>query len=39
MLDLISIKIKDEREMIYVIREGFYNDDKGVIFIEEDIIL
>ncbi len=36
MIDLISIKIKDEREMIYVIREGFYNDNKGVIFIEED---
>jgi CRISPR-associated endonuclease/helicase Cas3 len=36
MLDLEEIWIKDEKEFIYVIREGFYNKTKGVIFIEED---
>lgn len=39
MVDLKSIKIKDETETIYVIREGFYNNKKGVTFIEEDTFL
>ena len=38
MIDLKSIKIKDETETIWVIREGFYNKKKGVTFIEEDVI-
>lgn len=39
MIDVEQIKIKDEVEIIYVIREGFYNSFKGVTFIEEDIFL
>ena len=39
MIDLEEIWIKDEKEFIYVIREGFYNNMKGVIFKEEDQIL
>lgn len=32
-------EVTDEIEMIYVIREGFYDNKKGVTFIEEDIFL
>lgn len=39
MLDIKTVKIKDELETLYVIREGFYNKQKGVTFIEEDIYL
>jgi len=39
MVDIKKIKVKEETEMIYVIREGFYNRLKGVTFIEEDTIL
>jgi CRISPR-associated endonuclease/helicase Cas3 len=36
MIDIQKIFIKDEEEIIYVIREGFYNKTKGVTFIEEE---
>jgi CRISPR-associated endonuclease/helicase Cas3 len=36
MIDLVEIWIKDEKEFIYVIREGFYNGTTGVTFIEND---
>jgi CRISPR-associated endonuclease/helicase Cas3 len=36
MIDLERIMIKDEEEIIYVIREDFYNEEKGATFIEED---
>lgn len=39
MIDLKSIKIKDERETAYVIRDGFYNVDNGVMLFESDSIL
>ena len=39
MIDLKSIKIKDEPETIWVIREGFYNKHRGVTFIEDDGLL
>ncbi len=39
MIDLEKIRIKDEEEFIYVIREEFYNKTKGVIFMEEDQFL
>lgn len=38
MIDLEKIIIKDEEEIIYVIREGFYNSTKGVIFIDNNQI-
>jgi CRISPR-associated endonuclease/helicase Cas3 len=38
MIDLEKIRIKEEEEIIYVIREGFYNKTKGVTFMEEDQI-
>lgn len=36
MVDIQRIFIKDEEEIIYVIRKGFYNRTKGVTFMEED---
>jgi CRISPR-associated endonuclease/helicase Cas3 len=36
MIDLQKIRIKGEYEIIYVIREGFYDKVKGVSFMEED---
>ncbi len=39
MIDLEKIRIKDEEEIIYVIREDFYNEEKGATFIEEDKFL
>jgi len=36
MIDLVRVKIKEEYESIYVIREGFYNSEKGAIFLEEN---
>lgn len=36
MIDLVLVKIKEECERIYVIREGFYNSEKGAIFLEEN---
>lgn len=38
MIDLEKIRIKDEEEIIYVIREGFYDKEKGVTFMEEDML-
>jgi len=37
MIDLVPIRVKEEYENIYVIREGFYDKEKGVTFIEEDL--
>lgn len=39
MVDIKKITVKDEVETIYVIREGFYDKNKGVSFVEEDILL
>lgn len=39
MIDIEIMKIKDEVETLYVIREGFYNKLKGVIFTDEAIFL
>ena len=36
MIDFVQIKIKEEYESIYVIREGLYNNEKGAIFLEEN---
>lgn len=36
MIDLEKIRIKEDYEIIYVIREGFYNNEKGATFLEED---
>jgi len=33
-IDSLKIHVKDELETIYVIREGFYNDNIGIDFIE-----
>lgn len=38
MIDIEKIRIKDEEEIIYVIREEFYNKTKGAIFLEENQI-
>jgi len=35
MINIEKIWIKDDEEIIFVIREGFYNKTKGVTFIEE----
>ncbi len=35
MINIERIWIKDDEEIIFVIREGFYNKTKGVTFIEE----
>lgn len=39
MIDIEKIKLKDEVETIFVIREGFYSKFKGVVFIEDDNFL
>lgn len=39
MIDLVRIRIKEEYECIYVIREGFYNKEKGIAFIVEGSII
>jgi CRISPR-associated endonuclease/helicase Cas3 len=39
MVDLHKIKCQDDIENIYIIRNGFYNYDKGVIFNEIDNFL
>jgi CRISPR-associated endonuclease/helicase Cas3 len=36
IIDVIEIYIKDDKENIYVIREGFYNKINGVTFMEEN---
>lgn len=36
MIDLVKVKIKDEEEFIFVIREGFYEKEKGVTFMDEE---
>ncbi len=38
-IDMLQIQIKSDLEIIYVIREDFYNKMRGVIFVEEDIFL
>lgn len=35
MIDIVSINVKDDKEFIYVIREGFYSKTNGVTFSEE----
>ncbi|MGV8138538.1 MAG: CRISPR-associated helicase Cas3' [Mangrovibacterium sp.] len=35
-VDVLDIYIKDEKETVYVIREGFYNKEKGAVFVEEE---
>jgi len=39
MIDLETIWINDNKENIYVIREGFYNKEKGIALFEKDQIL
>lgn len=39
MIDIINVIINNEEENLYVIRDGFYNKEKGVTFIEEDLYL
>lgn len=36
MVDIKNITIRDETEVIYIIREGFYDNRKGASFIERD---
>lgn len=36
MIDLVKITVKDEEELIYIIREGFYSFEKGIDFKLED---
>jgi len=36
MIDIQRIFIKDDEEIIYVIRDGFYNKKKGVTFTDEE---
>lgn len=36
IIDVIEINIKDDKETILVIREGFYNKTNGVTFMEEN---
>lgn len=36
MIDLEELRINEEKEVIYVVRAGFYNYEKGVVFIEEN---
>ena len=38
MIDLVRIRIKEDYENIYVIREGFYDKQKGVCLIESETI-
>ncbi|MEN6453199.1 MAG: CRISPR-associated helicase Cas3' [Prolixibacteraceae bacterium] len=39
MIDIQKINVRDEEEMIYVIREGFYDEKKGVTFTEGEQLL
>lgn len=39
MIDVETIKIRENLETIYVIREGFYNKFRGITFTEEDNFL
>lgn len=39
IIDILKIQIKDNEETIYVVREGFYNNKKGILFVEEDVFL
>ncbi len=39
MIDIEKIRINEEEETIYVIREGFYDEEKGVTFMEDDKFL
>lgn len=39
MVEIKTIKVKDEEENIYLIREGFYSFKKGVSFKIEDLFL
>ncbi|MDD3945259.1 MAG: CRISPR-associated helicase Cas3' [Bacteroidales bacterium] len=36
MIDLVKIRIKDDEEVIYVVREGFYNRIEGLYFSEAE---
>lgn len=38
-IDMESIWVKDEKEIVFVIREGFYDKEKGVMFIDDGQIL
>lgn len=38
ILDLHEILVGSKKEIIYVLREGFYNYDEGIIFINKDNI-
>lgn len=39
MIDLVRIRIKEENENIFVIREGFYNKEIGVLFEDGDMFI
>lgn len=39
MIDLETIWINDNKEVVYVIREGFYNKEKGIASLGKDQIL
>lgn len=39
MIDIKNVIINDEKERIYVVRDGFYNKEKGVIFMDEGTYL
>lgn len=39
MIDLKTIWINNNKEVVYVIREGFYNKEKGIAFLQKDQIL
>lgn len=39
MIEVKEIQIKDDKEMIYVVREEFYNKEEGVTFMEEEQFL
>jgi CRISPR-associated endonuclease/helicase Cas3 len=36
MIDIVDVFICEERQQIYVVREGFYNDEVGIQFPKED---
>lgn len=37
-IDIINVIVKDENMSVYMIREGFYNNEMGAVFIEENDI-
>jgi CRISPR-associated endonuclease/helicase Cas3 len=39
MIDIAKVWIKDDEQSLYIIREGFYDENNGVKFIEEDTII